>query len=51
MIARKGQMDGPSQPSDLDGIDGGETVAAMIRTADLMRFVAHAVALTGDKTP
>ena len=95
MIARRGQMDGPSQPIDLDGIDGGapwmqfvwpvyswdrcgtrakrlrmnvdpehpgtvgieidlddgETVAAMIRTADLMRFVAHAVALTGDKTP
>jgi hypothetical protein len=32
-------------------LDDGETVAAMIRTADLMRFVAHAVALTGDKTP
>ena len=32
-------------------LDTGETVAAMIRTADLLRFVAHAVALTGDKTP
>ena len=32
-------------------LDTGETVAAMIRTADLLRFVAHASALTGDKTP
>ena len=32
-------------------LDDGETVAAMIRSCDLMRFVAHAVALTGDKTP
>ena len=31
-------------------LDDGEVIAAMIRTADLMRFVAHAVALTGDKT-
>ena len=31
-------------------LDDGETVAAMIRTADLMRFVAHAAALSGDKT-
>ena len=95
MIARRSQMDGPSQPIDLDGIDGaqpwmqfvwpafswdrcgtrarklrmnadpehpgtvcieidlddGETVCAMIRSADLMRFVAHAIALSGDKTP
>jgi hypothetical protein len=29
-------------------LDDGEVVAAMIRTADLMRFVAHAVAATGD---
>lgn len=32
-------------------LDDGETIAAMIRSADLLRFVAHAVALTGDKTP
>ena len=32
-------------------LDDGEVIAAMIRSADLMRFVAHAVALTGDKTP
>jgi hypothetical protein len=86
-------MDGPSQPIDLDGIDGGapwmqfvwpvyswdrcgtrakklrmnvdpehpgtvgieidlddgETVAAIIRTSDLMRVVTHALAFTGDK--
>ena len=29
-------------------LDDGEVVAAMIRTSDLMRFVAHAVAATGD---
>ena len=29
-------------------LDSGEMVAAMIRTADLMRFVALAVAATGD---
>lgn len=29
-------------------LDDGETIAAMIRTADLMRFVAHASALSGD---
>jgi len=95
VIARRGQMDGPSQPIDLDGIedgvpwmqfvwpafswdrcgtrakklrmnadpenpgtvaieidlDDGETIAAMIRTADLMRFVALAVAATGDSRP
>lgn len=29
-------------------LDDGEEIAAMIRTADLMRFVALAVAFTGD---
>jgi len=29
-------------------LDDGEVIAAMIRTSDLMRFVAHAVAATGD---
>jgi hypothetical protein len=29
-------------------LDDGEVVAAMIRTSDLMRFVALAVAATGD---
>ena len=32
-------------------LDDGEVVSAMIRTSDLMRFVAHAAAFTGDKIP
>ena len=53
--ARKLRMNvDPAHPGTVGieiDLDDGETVAAMIRTADLMRFVAHAVALTGDKTP
>lgn len=50
--ARKLRMNAdPDQPGtvaiEID-LDDGETVAAMIRTADLMRFVALAVAATGD---
>lgn len=53
--ARKLRMNAdPDQPGtvaiEID-LDDGETVAAMIRTADLMRFVALAVAATGDSRP
>ena len=53
--ARKLRMNAdPDQPGTVAieiNLDDGETVAAMIRTADLMRFVALAVAATGDSRP